>query len=68
MVLFFQLLVVELSDLDDRRGDAKRRPTPTGRGSYQFDLTPVTRERVATAEEIHSAFDPINSQEMQSRL
>lgn len=68
MVLFFQLLVVELSDLDDRRGDAKRWPTPAGRGSHQFDLAPVTRERVVTAEKIHSAFEPLNSQETQSRL
>lgn len=56
--------MVNLGDLDDRRRDAEGRPTPTGRGSYGLDLTPVTREREVTAEEIHSAFDPINSHEM----
>lgn len=60
-LLLFQLLVVKLSDLDDWRRDAERRPTPTGRGSYRVDLTPVSREREVTAEEICSARDPTNS-------
>lgn len=44
-LLMFQLLVVKLSDLDDRRRSAERRPTPTGRGSHRLDLTPAARER-----------------------
>lgn len=40
-LLVFQLLVVKLSDLDDRRRAAERRPTPTGRGSHRLDLTPA---------------------------
>ena len=56
VLLVFQLLVVKLRDLDDRRRDAERRPTPTGRGAHRLDLTPATREREVTAEDIHSGF------------
>lgn len=60
-LLVFQLLVVKLSDLDDRRRAAERRPTPTGRGSHRLDLTPAAGEREVTAEEIHSVFDSFTS-------
>lgn len=40
--LVFQLLVVKLRDLDDRRRDAERRPAPTCRRSHRLDLTPAT--------------------------
>lgn len=50
------LLVVKLRDLDDRRRGAERRPTPTGGGAHRLDLTPATREREVTAEDIHSGF------------
>ena len=54
-LLVFQLLLVQLSDLDDRRRGAERWPTPTGRGSHRLDLAPATGER----EEIHSASELI---------
>lgn len=54
--LLFQLLVVELRDLDDRRRGAERRPTPAGGGAHRLDLTPATREREVTAEDIQSGF------------
>lgn len=37
--LVLQLLVEELSDLDDRRRRAEWRPAPTGGGSHRLDLT-----------------------------
>lgn len=45
LLLMFQLLVVKLSDLDDWRRGAERRPAPTGGGSHRLDLAPATRER-----------------------
>lgn len=45
MALLFRLLVVKLSDLDDRRGDAEGRPTPTGGRSHRQDLTSVTTQK-----------------------
>lgn len=45
LALLFRLLVVKLSDLDDRRGDAEGRPTPTGGRSHRQDLTSVTTQK-----------------------
>lgn len=45
LALLFPLLVVKLSDLDDRRGDAEGWPTPTGGRSHRQDLTSVTTQK-----------------------
>lgn len=42
MASLFPLLVAKLSDLDNRRGNAEGRPTPTGGRSHWQDLTSVT--------------------------
>ena len=54
--LVFWFLLIQLSDLDNRRRGAERRPAPAGRGAHRQDFTFATGEREATAEDTHSVF------------